>query len=254
MNPYRYFIHLAYDGTNFHGWQIQPNATTVQETLEDALTLVLREKITLTGAGRTDAGVHAKSFYAHFDITTLLNETDRKKLVYQLNSFTNPGLAVFEIFPVKPSAHARFSAISRTYTYHIATVKDPFRLLYQYYLHLPIDLNLMNEGAALIMQYHDFTSFSKVNTDTRTNNCKIFHAFWEEKENERVFTIRADRFLRNMVRAIVGTLIDLGLQKISLQELRWIIESRNRSHAGKSVPGCGLLLEKVEYPSEIRLN
>lgn len=254
MSFSRYFIHLAFDGTFFHGWQSQPNGQTVQETLEDALTMMLSESVALTGAGRTDTGVHANSFYAHFDIYRNLAENEQTKLVYKLNRYLCPSLSVFEIFKVKPSVHARFSAISRTYTYHVSTLKDPFRHLYQYYLHVPLDLELMNHGASLIKESSDFTSFSKVDTDTRTNICRISFASWEERGNEIVFTITADRFLRNMVRAIVGTLIDLGLRKINLEDLRKIIESRNRSNAGESVPGNGLFLQDIIYPNEIRLD
>ncbi|MEI7981944.1 MAG: tRNA pseudouridine(38-40) synthase TruA, partial [Bacteroidota bacterium] len=207
MSSSRYFIHFAFDGTFFHGWQRQPNGTTVQEALEQSMTMMLREPVVLTGAGRTDAGVHAMSFYAHFDVTECITGTECRSLVYRLNSYLDPNLSIFEIFPVNPAVHARFSALSRSYTYHVNTMKDPFRHLYQYYLHLPLDLELMKRGAGILMEYQDFTSFSKVDTDSKTNICKISHASWERYGTEFIFKITADRFLRNMVRAIVGTLL-----------------------------------------------
>jgi tRNA pseudouridine38-40 synthase len=251
MSEYRYFIRLAYDGTNFHGWQRQPNAITVQQTLEEAMTMMLRSPVTLTGAGRTDTGVHANEFFAHFDIERKLSATDCEKMVFRLNGFLGGEIVLYRIFPVKADAHARFSALSRSYRYCVARVQDPFRRNYTHFIYGDIDVELMNLGAALIMGYEDFTSFSKVDTDTKTNNCRITHARWETEGTELVFTITADRFLRNMVRAIVGTLLQLGAGKISLEELKLIIESKNRSNAGDSVPGKGLTLHRIVYPEKI---
>jgi tRNA pseudouridine38-40 synthase len=251
MSESRYFIRLAYDGTNFHGWQRQPNAITVQQTLEEAMTMMLRSPVALTGAGRTDTGVHADEFFAHFDFGQQLKVNECEKLVFRLNGFLGGEIALYRIFPVKKDAHARFSAISRTYCYCVARVPDPFRRNFTYFIYGDIDVELMNQGAALVMGYEDFTSFSKVDTDTITNNCRITHAHWETEGTELVFTITADRFLRNMVRAIVGTLLQLGTGKITLEELKAIIESKNRSNAGDSVPGKGLMLHRIVYPEKI---
>lgn len=253
MNFYRYFLRMAYDGSRYHGWQRQPNAITVQQTLEEAMTMMLRSAIRLTGAGRTDTGVHANEYFAHFDIDHLLTNEAREKLVFRLNAYLWGDIAVFEIFPVKVDLHARFSATSRTYRYCISRVPDPFRRNFTHYIYGDIDHVLMNRGAALIMGYRDFTSFSKVDTDTKTNICRISEARWEMEGTELVFSITADRFLRNMVRAIVGTLLELGTGKITLEDLQKIIESKNRSKAGESVPAKGLTLYRIAYPEEIYL-
>jgi tRNA pseudouridine38-40 synthase len=251
MHFYRYFIRLAYDGTHFHGWQRQPNAITVQQTLEEAMCMMMRRNIQLTGAGRTDTGVHAHDFFAHFDIEFQLSDAECEKLVFRLNRYLGGDIALFEIFPVKSDAHTRFSPISRTYRYCIARTFDPFRRNYTHYIYGDLDVNLMNEGASMIMAYRDFTSFSKVDTDTKTNICCISYARLEMEGSELVFTITADRFLRNMVRAIVGTLLQLGTGKISLSEVKLIIESRNRSNAGDSAPAKGLILSRIDYPDGI---
>jgi len=251
MEHNRYFLHLAFDGFNFHGWQRQPNGITIQQTLEEAMSMILRVPVALTGAGRTDAGVHAEQFYAHFDLNRILNRTDCEKLLFKLNSFLGGDIAVYNILPVEKHAHARFSATSRTYRYCIARRKNPFRRNFTYYVYGDIDHDLMNRGAEMIMGYRDFTSFSKVDTDTKTNNCTITKAMWQMESEELVFTITADRFLRNMVRAIVGTLLELGTGKISLDDLQRIIESLNRSDAGDSVPARGLSLHRITYPEEI---
>jgi len=247
----RYFIRLAFDGTSYHGWQRQPNGVTVQQTLEEAMSMMLRLPVVLTGAGRTDAGVHAEEFFAHFDLPAGMNKAEREKLVFRLNGYLGGEVVISDIFPVKERAHARFSAISRTYRYSIARVPDPFRRNYTCFIYGPLDHPLMNRGAALIMEYDDFTSFSKVDTDTKTNICRVTHASWEQKGTELVFTITADRFLRNMVRAIVGTLLDLGSGKISMEDLKQIIESGDRSNAGDSVPARGLALHRIVYPEDI---
>ncbi|MEI7723748.1 MAG: tRNA pseudouridine(38-40) synthase TruA [Bacteroidota bacterium] len=251
MSQFRYFVRLAYDGSHFHGWQRQPNAPTVQQTLEEAMSMMLRSNVLLTGAGRTDTGVHANEFFAHFDVACLLSKPECEKLVFRLNRYIGGEIALFEIFPVPLHAHARFSAISRTYRYCIARGPNPFRRDYTHYIYGEIDQDLMNEGAAIVIGYHDFTSFSKADTDTMTNICKISYARWELEGTELVFTITADRFLRNMVRAIVGTLLALGTGKISLEDLKAIIESKNRSNAGDSAPARGLTLHRIVYPEEI---
>ena len=253
MSHNRYFIRLAYDGSQFHGWQRQPNGITIQQTLEEAMSMMLRSPILLTGAGRTDTGVHADEFFAHFDLAEQLSKSECEKLVFRLNGYLGGAIALFEILPVKEDAHARFSAMSRTYRYCISRVKNPFRVNYTHYIYGDIDHVRMNLGTELIMSYNDFTSFSKVDTDTKTNICRISVAHWVEEGRELVFTIMADRFLRNMVRAIVGTLLELGTGKISMDDLKEIIESKNRSNAGDSVPGKGLTLYRIVYPEEIFL-
>ncbi len=215
------------------------------------MAMMLRTPVALTGAGRTDTGVHANEFFAHFDFNQQLTAGECEKLVFRLNGYLGGDIALFMIFPVKENVHARFSAISRTYRYCIARCKNPFRRDFTHHIYGPIDQALMNNGASLIMKYDDFTSFSKVDTDTMTNICKISHARWETEGSELVFTITADRFLRNMVRAIVGTLLQLGTGKIAMEELESIIKSKNRSNAGDSVPGKGLTLDRIVYPEGI---
>jgi len=244
----RYFIKLAFDGTNYHGWQVQWNARTVQQVLNDACSMILREPVKLTGCGRTDAGVHASEFFAHFEITRRLTDDERQKMVYKLNGFLDSDIVIYDIFPVKPRVHARFSATGRAYRYTITRYKDPFQVNYSHYFVGNLDLDLMNQGAEFLLSVNDFTSFSKVNTDTKTNICSVNYAKWEQTGNKLVFTIRADRFLRNMVRAIVGTLLELGAGKITFDEFRQIVASKNRSDAGESVPAAGLFLVKVDYP------
>lgn len=249
----RYFIKLAFDGTRYHGWQIQRNAQTLQQVLGEACSMILREPVKLTGCGRTDAGVHAREFYAHFEILRQIDQQESKKLVYQLNGFLENDIVVYDIFPVKPRIHARFSATARTYQYVITRIKDPFQVSYTYYLFVNLDVESMNKGAKFLLSVSDFTSFSKVNADTKTNICRITHAKWEQHGDKLVFTIRADRFLRNMVRAIVGTLLGLGTGKITFDEFRQIVAGKNRSGAGESVPASGLFLTEVEYPAGIIL-
>ncbi len=247
----RYFIKLTYKGSNYHGWQLQGNKPTIQLAINNALSTILSEEINVTGCGRTDTGVHAKNFYAHFDLDKEINKNNLQKLIFKLNSFLSRDIVILEIFSVHPEAHARFDAISRTYQYFISRNKDPFKQDISYYLFGDIDVELMNKGAKLLFDYSDFTSFSKSNTQVKTNICKITKAEWIENENQIIFTISADRFLRNMVRAIVGTLIELGMKKISIDDVKEIIESKNRSNAGYSVPARGLFLTEVKYPKEI---
>jgi tRNA pseudouridine38-40 synthase len=241
----RYFIELAYKGTAYHGWQYQPNAASVQETLNKALSLMLRTPIDVTGAGRTDTGVHARQMFAHFDYEAPF---DIPTLVKKLNAYLPKDIALFAIYPVHQEAHARFDATLRTYEYHIHTQKSAFDCDDSWYYPHALDLNVMNEGCALLLTHTDFECFSKVHTDVKTFNCQLAHANWKQQGNQLVFTIAADRFLRNMVRAIVGTLVDLGLGKINLSDLETILASKNRSKAGFSVPAQGLYLTEVHYP------
>ena len=244
--PQRYFIELAYNGTRFYGWQVQPNAPSVQEQIEKALSVIGREEIAVTGAGRTDTGVHARFFVAHFDSES--GKLDDPDFCWKLNSFLDRDIVVFRIFKVKPDAHARFDAISRSYHYYITRRKDPFAQETAWYFKYPLDVAKMNEACKSLFEYIDFTSFSKLHTDVKTNNCKIFQAEWREEGDRLVFIIKADRFLRNMVRAIVGTLIEVGQGKISIDGFREIIEMKNRGFAGVSVPAHGLFLVGIEYP------
>lgn len=244
----RYFVKLAYDGTAYHGWQVQKNAVSVQQVLNDAFSLLLREKIRLTGCGRTDAGVHAWQFYAHFDCLQHISEEKAGNLVFKLNSYLPEDIVIHSIFPVDKDINARFTATSRTYQYIITRAKDPFLKGYSHYIYGPVDIQAMNQAAALLVGRHDFTSFSKVDTQARTNLCTVTHAFWKERDNLLIFTIRSDRFLRNMVRAIVGTLIEAGTGKIKPEEVWSVLESKNRSNAGDSVPAGGLFLIDITYP------
>ncbi|MBC9797602.1 tRNA pseudouridine(38-40) synthase TruA [Sinomicrobium weinanense] len=241
----RYFIELSYHGKNYHGWQKQPNAPSVQETIEKGMSLLLREPVTITGAGRTDTGVHARQMFAHFNTEVKLNAED---LTYKLNSLLARDIAISRIFPVQDDAHARFDAVSRTYEYWIVQKKDPFMNDFAYNLHYPIDIDKMNRAAEALFEHSDFQCFSKSKTDVKTYLCKIEHARWEFVKGKLVFTITADRFLRNMVRAIVGTLLDVGLGKMPEENVKKIIESKNRSKAGVSVPAHGLYLTKITYP------
>jgi len=244
----RYFLQLSYKGSRYFGWQRQPNEISVQEVLEKALSTVLREDIAVVGAGRTDTGVHASFYVLHFDVSNEIQEPE--KLVYHLNRFLPGDIAVQNIKKVNNDFHARFSAASRTYKYFISTVKDPFNTETCYQFTVSIDVEKMNEAAKTLFEYTDFTSFAKLHTDVKTNNCKIFQAEWERNDNKMVFTIKADRFLRNMVRAIVGTLLEVGKGKITVDDFRSIIELKNRGAAGTSAPPQGLFLVDIEYPEE----
>ena len=241
----RYFIEFAYNGKNYCGWQYQPHSPSVQETLNKTLSTLLHTEIDVVGAGRTDTGVHAKQMFAHFDHEEDLN-TDA--LTLRLNSFLPKDIVVYRIIPLHPDAHARFDAISRTYEYHIHTYKDAFVNEGSWYEYHPLDIDKMNEAATMLFEFIDFKCFSKTHTDVKTFNCKVTEAYWQQNGTHLVFTITADRFLRNMVRAIVGTLINVGLGKISIADFSKIIQSRDRSEAGFSVPAHGLYLTKVIYP------
>jgi tRNA pseudouridine38-40 synthase len=248
----RYFIKLSYNGSHFNGWQTQPNGITVQEELEKALGILLLKGIGVTGCGRTDTGVHASEFYAHFDIEKEAMVVSCDQLKYKLNLLLPVSIVIHEIFKVKPDVHARFSALSRTYRYQISTTKNPFSNGMTYFYHHRLNLDAMNMAAAILMEYHDFSCFSKTRTQVKTNICAITKAIWEQEGSMLVFTIIADRFLRNMVRAIVGTMLDIGREKITLDDFRKIIEGKNRSNAGFSVPPQGLFLSKVVYNDFIK--
>lgn len=242
---FRYFIELSYNGTTYNGWQIQPHSPSVQEELNKALSTLLKQAINVVGAGRTDTGVHASFFVAHFDLPEEIQEVEQ--LIYKLNRFLGTQIAIGRIYAVSPDMHARFSAISRTYKYLIDKRKNPFTYSFSYRPFPLPDIQLMNQACAILFEYDDFTSFSKLHTDTKTNICKIMQAEWQEVNDQLVFTIKADRFLRNMVRAIVGTLLEIGQGKITIGEFRRIIESKDRCRAGMSVPGNALFLCDIQY-------
>lgn len=272
----RYFIELSFDGTRYHGWQVQPNALSVQEVLNKSLSVILREQIETTGCGRTDTGVHAREFFAHFDAEaksivhnpwsmvesrtaeSVANSTeasmdyglwsmDKINLIRSINSVLPHDIAVKNIFPVEAGSHVRFDAVLRSYEYHIHFNKDPFKHGYSWQIRDKPDIFLMNKAADIIMEHTDFSCFSKSNTQVKTNICKITKAEWTITDDGIVFHISADRFLRNMVRAIVGTLLMVGKNEIEPEDVRNIIESKNRSNAGTSVPACGLYLTEVKY-------
>lgn len=243
----RYFVYLAYNGTNYCGWQNQPNGIAVQEVLEKALATLLRVHTPITGAGRTDAGVHARQMIAHFDTQV----GDVEQLTERLNRLLPKDIAIYKIVRVKDDAHARFDATSRLYRYYLTTSKDPFMYPYKYKIHGEIDVEKMNKCCSVLFDYMDFTSFSKLHTDVKTNDCTIMNASWEQQGHDYIFTIKANRFLRNMVRAIVGTLLEAGRGKLDETGMKRIIEAKDRSVAGLSVPGNALFLEEIEYPDSL---
>ncbi|TDS16767.1 tRNA pseudouridine38-40 synthase [Maribacter caenipelagi] len=247
----RFFIQFSYFGKAYHGWQYQPNAITVQEVLENGMSKLLNSPVSLMGAGRTDTGVHAKEMYAHFDIDILENISD---YIFRLNSFLPNDIAVDRIFEVEDDAHARFHATARTYEYKIDKKKDPFSTDLAHFVKKDLDVVQMNNAAALLLGKKDFECFSKSNTDVYTNICDLREAKWEQKNNKLVFTITADRFLRNMVRAIVGTLINVGLGKYPADYVNTILKSKDRTKAGVSVPAKGLYLTSIVYPNTILKN
>lgn len=241
-----FFAEISYNGKNYHGWQKQPNAISVQSVVEKAFNVILRDKeFSCIGCGRTDTGVHAKQFYFHFETK---EEIVFDKFVYKVNTLLPPDIVVHRLLKMHDEAHTRFDAVSRTYQYYINQKKNPFIEDISYSYSRKLNVDLMNEACKTLFDYSDFTSFSKVNTGAKTNNCVIKHAQWTKNGNSLVFEISADRFLRNMVRAIVGTLLEVGLEKITVNDFRKIIESKNRCDAGTSVPGHGLFLTKVIYP------
>ncbi len=243
----RYFIELAYNGSAFHGWQIQPNANTVQAELQKAFSIFLKTDTAIIGAGRTDTGVHAKYYVAHFDTEAVIANTD--EFLFRINRILPQEIVVNSIFQSASDANSRFTAISRSYEYHISTKKDPFNQGLAWHFTRKLDVDLMNEAALYLFDHKDFTSFSKLHTQTKTNNCTIYRAEWCKYDGLLVFHVKANRFLRNMVRAIVGTLINVGLGKIPPIEINNIIEQKNRNIAGFSVPAHGLYLTNIEYPS-----
>jgi tRNA pseudouridine38-40 synthase len=238
----RYFLEIAYEGTRYHGWQTQPNAIAVQQKLNEALAVLLREPVETTGAGRTDTGVHARQLFVHLDTSV------KQIALPSLNALLPHDIAVKRIIAVHADAHARFDATLRSYEYHIHFCKDPFKQNYSWQIKGELDVELMNRAANIIVEYTDFSCFSKSNTQVKTNNCIVQRAEWVYKNNALVFYISADRFLRNMVRAIVGTCMMVGRKEIEPEGIREIIESKNRSNAGTSVPACGLYLTEVKYP------
>ena len=242
----RYFIYLAYEGTAYHGWQIQPNGDSVQQRLMEALqTLLRREEVEVTGAGRTDAGVHAKLMVAHFDDEAGL---DCLKLADKLNRLLPQDISVYKVEPVDSGMHARFSARARRYEYYVTIAKQPFMRAYRYRLYQKPNFQLMNEAAQLLLQQEDFTSFSKLHTDVKTNICHVTRAEWSQVDEVTwVFNIQADRFLRNMVRAVVGTLLEVGFGKLSLEGFRQVMAQKDRCSAGMSVPAQGLFLADITY-------
>ena len=248
----RYFLRFAYDGTAFHGSQRQPNGVTVQETMEQALAMIFREPIPLTFAGRTDAGVHAREMYAHFDIGCQL--PDAGHVCFRLNGILPDSIAIFDIYSVTDDAHARFSAVRRTYEYHIVDHKDPFLCQQATRVRPGLDFDAMNEAAQLLIGKQDFASFCRTNTDVKTTICDLTRAEWRELGNgHAVFTIAADRFLRNMVRAVVGTLFEVGRGKMTKEQFAEVITQHNRCAAGDSAPAEGLFLVQIDYPQELFL-
>jgi tRNA pseudouridine38-40 synthase len=243
----RYFIELAYNGTPFCGWQRQPEQVTVQEVLENDLSLLLYNKIELTGCGRTDTGVHAKQFFAHFDYPELLSENYCEKIKYKLNSFLPKEIVVLKIFKVNEDVHARFSALERTYRYYVVTSKNPFCVPFTYRFYEKLDIEPMNLAASFLIGNQDFTTFSKLHTNVNNNICDVKVAFWEQQNEHLVFTITSNRFLRNMVRAIVGTLLFVGKDKMSVDDFQHIIQLKDRGMAKVSAPAHALFLEEVRY-------
>lgn len=244
---HRYAVKLAYDGSQYHGWQIQPNSITVQEVLEKTFSTLLREPINFVGCGRTDTGVHAKYFVAHINCTTVIADLD--KLIYKSNGFLPKDIVIFDIFEVSEEFHARFSATSRSYEYHVVTRKSPFLEHLSFRPKYTLDFEAMNKAALHLLEYEDFTSFSKLHTDVKTNNCDVTRAEWVQTGDDHwVFHVSANRFLRNMVRAIVGTLVEVGKGKLTEQQFCEVIEKKDRGVAGISVPAQALFLTQIEYP------
>ncbi len=242
----RYFLHMAYDGTDYNGWQIQPNGKTVQQIIDHALTTMLCEVVSVTGAGRTDTGVHASFFVAHFDTSTK-EDVASESFIFKLNRFLPPDIAVYQIQRVPDDKHARFSATYRTYNYHISTIKPLFNRKYTHHVYGKLNTEEIDVCCQIIIDTFDFTSFSKLHTEVKTNNCKVKRAEWKKVDNGYLFEIKADRFLRNMVRSLVGTLLDVGREKIDREDFEKIVEARDRSQAGQSAPAKGLFLVDIGY-------
>ncbi len=248
----RFFIQLSFKGTRYHGWQIQPNALSIQEIVNHALSTLLKKEIKTIGAGRTDTGVHARFFIAHFDMEDSII-IKKETIIQSLNSIIPPDVAVEDLYEVVPKAHARFSAMERTYEYTILRHKNPFLFELGWNYQQKLDIELMNLVGELLLNYSDFACFSKLHSNTKTNLCKLTNARWTSQPGKLIFSITADRFLRNMVRAIVGTMIDVGRGRTNLEDIKMIIDSKNRSKAGASVPACGLVLTNISYPVDIKL-
>ena len=249
ITPLRYFLEFSYKGTAYHGWQRQPNASTVQQQMEDALSTLLGKETTVQGAGRTDTGVHAKQMFAHVDLT--ISSDAVKQLAHRLNKFLPTDIAIIDIHPVEADAHARFDAISRSYAYHLVQHKHPFAHEFAYAFTISLDWDTMNAAAKLLLNHTNFKCFSRSKTDVKTYDCKVTEAYWEQSDSEWIFHISANRFLRNMVRAIVGTLLDVGIGKSSLGDFQAILKSEDRTKAGSSAPAHGLFLTQVQYPYTI---
>lgn len=248
MNQRRYFLELAYKGTKYHGWQIQANANSIQDEINQALSMVLRGPIETMGSGRTDTGVHARQQYLHFSGPENL---DVKDLLKRLNGILPKDIAAYDLREVRPDAHARFDATSRSYEYHISLQKNPFEEELSWLYFNSLDMGVMNEASTLLLNFSDFESFSRVKTQVNSFKCNIKHAYWEKKEQRLIFHISANRFLRGMVRTIVGTLVLVGENKLDLKGFQAILESKNRRNAGSSAPACGLYLCHVAYPASI---
>ena len=248
----RFFLEIAYRGTHYHGWQRQPNAETVQQVIENSLSIILNETVAIMGAGRTDTGVHAKQMFAHFDTDQKLENAN--DFVFKMNALLPKDIVIKNLFRVSDSAHCRFDAIYRTYEYWVYETKNPFLESFAYRLKSNVDYHVMNQTAQLLLEHNNFKCFSKSNTDVSTFECDITKAGWKPHEEYSVFTITANRFLRNMVRAIVGTLLDVGMHKITSEELKMIVEIKERSKAGFSVPPHGLYLTDIQYPKNIYVN
>ena len=240
----RFCIHLAYNGTRYNGWQVQPHSPSVQEAIQTVLSKLLGEEVSIVGAGRTDTGVHASDYYAHFDTEQSFSLRDT---LYKMNRMLPGDIVIYSLTEVSSDFHARFSAQQRTYTYTITQIKNPFSLDTELYYPTPLDVEKMNQAALYLIGTKDFTSFSKLHTDVTNNMCTVTHAQWEHVGNKLIFTISANRFLRNMVRSIVGTLIDVGRGKISIENFEEILSSKNRQNAGQSIDACGLCLCRIEY-------
>ena len=252
MESKRYFIELAYNGSAYHGWQRQPNAISVQQILEEAISMLKRENVSLVGAGRTDTGVHARQMFAHFDVAEEI--INPQELIFLLNGFLNHDIAIKSIRRVLPDAHARFDAKARDYEYHISTAKDPFNAPLHYYLKNSPDIELMNQAAKILLLHEDFQCFSRSNTDVKTFICNIKNARWQQEGSSLIFFISANRFLRNMVRAIVGTLLEVGYKKREVKDIENVIIKKERGEAGFSAPAHGLYLSRIEYSQNIFIN
>lgn len=252
MESKRYFIELAYNGSAYHGWQRQPNAISVQQILEEAISMLKRENVSLVGAGRTDTGVHARQMFAHFDVAEEI--INPQELIFLLNGFLNHDIAIKSIRRVLPDAHARFDAKARDYEYHISTAKDPFNAPLHYYLKNSPDIELMNQAAKILLLHEDFQCFSRSNTDVKTFICNIKNARWQQEGSSLIFFISANRFLRNMVRAIVGTLLEVGYKKREVEDIENVIIKKERGEAGFSAPAHGLYLSRIEYSQNIFIN